>query len=78
MVDWRIVFSPCSRDVAELAGEMFRLYLDRGGRRGRIVPDFMIAAHAQKIANRLLAWDRGYYRDYFLDLNIWDPSVNRK
>ena len=57
---------------------MFRLYLDRGGRRGRIVPDFMIAAHAQKIANRLLAWDRGYYRDYFLDLNIWDPSVNRK
>jgi predicted nucleic acid-binding protein len=54
---------------------MFRVYLDRGGKRGRVVPDFLIAAHAQQLAGRLLARDRGYYRDYFKQLDLWDPSA---
>jgi hypothetical protein len=74
MGDWNLQFIPSSQASAILAGEMFRTYLARGGKRGRVVPDFLIAAHAQTHAQRLLARDRGYYRDYFTALSLWDPS----
>jgi predicted nucleic acid-binding protein len=54
---------------------MFRIYLQRGGKQNRVVPDFLVAAHAQTHAQRLLARDRGYYRDYFKQLQLWDPSA---
>ena len=72
--DWNLTFAPSSQPSALLAGEMFRAYLQRGGKRGRVVPDFLIAAHAQHHAQRLLARDRGYYRDYFTQLQLWDPT----
>jgi predicted nucleic acid-binding protein len=75
LADWKLTFLPTTPQVAVLAGEMFRAYLDRGGKRGRVVPDFMIAAHAQILADRLLARDRGYYRDYFKQLNLWDSAI---
>ena len=74
LYDWQIIFVPSSVQSAKLAGEMFRLYLERGGKRGRVVPDFLIAAHAQIHASSLLARDRGYYRDYFKSLKILDPT----
>ena len=73
--DWKLTFVPSSQASALLAGEMFRAYLQRGGKRGRVVPDFLIAAHAQTHAQRLLARDRGFYRDYFKQLNLWDPTT---
>ena len=75
LADWKLAFLPSTQPVAVLAGEMFRVYLDRGGKRGRVVPDFLIASHAQQLADRLLARDRGSYRDYFKQLNLWDPSA---
>ena|ERR1017187_6144122 len=75
--DWQIKFVPSSVESATLAGEMFRIYLERGGKRGRVVPDFLIASHAQLHASGLLARDRGYYRDYFGSLNLLDPSRNK-
>lgn len=72
--DWQLVFLPSSAESAALAGRMFHRYLERGGKRGRVVPDFLIAAHAQLHATGLLARDRGYYRDYFQDLKLFDPS----
>lgn len=72
--DWNLTFAPSSQPSAILAGVMFRSYLQRGGRRGRVVPDFLIAAHAQIHAQRLLARDRGYYRDYFTKLVVWYPT----
>ena len=72
--DWQITFVPSSLESAALAGEMFRVYLGRGGKRGRVVQDFLIAAHAQIHADGLLARDRGYYRDYFVNLRLLDPS----
>ena len=73
--DWNLQFLPSTQSVAVLAGEMYRRYLQRGGKRGRVAPDFFIAAHAHQLADRLLARDRGYYRDYFTGLNLWCPSV---
>lgn len=72
--DWNLTFEPSSQPSALLAGEMFRTYLQRGGKRGRVVSDCLIAAHAQHHAQRLLARDRGYYRDYFTQLQLWDPT----
>src|SRR5258708_4918518 len=58
--DWNIRFLPSSRIVAVLAGKMFAAHLTRGGKGGRVLPDFLIGAHAQIHAERLLARDRGY------------------
>jgi predicted nucleic acid-binding protein len=68
--DWGIEFVPSSRDSAILAGLSFARYLSRGGRAGRIVADFLIGAHATLHADRLLARDRGYLRDYFSKLRV--------
>lgn len=72
--DWNLTFIPSSQSSAVLAGEMFRTYLQRSGKHGRVVPDFLIAAHARRHADRLLARDRGFYRDYFKDLLLWYPE----
>ena len=72
--DWNVRFLPSSRATALLAGQMFALHLARGGKGGRVMPDFLIGAHAQIHAERLLARDRGYLRDYFKKVSLWDPS----
>lgn len=73
--DWTIEFSPSSKESAFLAGENFARHLSRGGRGGRVIADFLIGAHAQLHADRLLARDRGYLRDYFNALLVVDPST---
>lgn len=72
--DWQIEFSPLLKESALLAGTMNKNYLERRGSAKRVLPDFLIAAHASLQADRLLARDRGYYRDYFSELTLWDPS----
>jgi len=73
--DWKIVFVPSSLASSLLAGEMYRSYLRRNVAAKRVLPDFLIGAHAVYHAGRLLARDRGYYRDYFTDLKIIDPEL---
>ncbi len=72
--DWSIVFVPSSRDSSILAGQMYRAYLRRNRGAKRVLPDFLIGAHAACHAGRLLARDRGYYRDYFTDLTVIEPE----
>ena len=74
LADWQLKFVPSSQQSAILAGDMFRIYLARGGKRGRVLPDFLIGAHAALHAQRLLARDRGFFRDYFKRLTVLDPS----
>lgn len=72
--DLQIVLIPGDTESALLAGRHYACHLARGGTRVRVVPDFLIGAHAQVHADQLLARDRGYLRDYFTDLQVIDPS----
>ena len=72
--DWQLEFSAMGIEAAALAGEYFSTYLARGGRAKRVLPDFLIGAHASVTADRLLARDRGYLKDYFASLEVWDPT----
>ena len=74
IADWHLEFVPASEESSLLAGAQFASFLQRGGKGGRVVADFLIGAHAQVQADRLIARDRGYWRDYFKKLVVLDPS----
>ena len=69
-----ITFAPISPAAAHLAGLTFKRYRKAGGPREHLVPDFLIAAHAQTDANRLAAIDRGYLRRWFPSLRLLEPG----
>lgn len=69
-----IQFSPLIQQAAAEAGIAWKRYRDSGGKRVRMVADFIIGAHAAVQCDRLLTRDRGFYRDFFHRLKITDPS----
>ena len=71
--DWKILFVASTPESARKAGEMYCRYLLRTSKKTRVLPDFLIGAHALHHADRLLARDRGYYRDYFSSLDLIEP-----
>lgn len=73
LADWSFLYRPCSKEAAILAGQHFKLYLERKGAKRRMLADFLIGAHAQLQCDRLLARDRGYWRDYFDSLEVLEP-----
>ncbi len=74
--EWQLEFVPSTEENAALAGEMFAAFLKRERAKKRVLADFLIAAHALVHADRLIARDRGYFRDYFKDLPLLDPSLH--
>ena len=62
--------SPIDFTVAYEAGVRFARYRRAGGPRDRVLPDFLIGAHAFIRANALLTRDRGIFATYFQDLEL--------
>lgn len=69
-----ISYDDISATAAHLAGCIHWKYRQEGGPRTHLVPDFLIAAHAQVQCDRLAAIDRGYLRRYFPRLKLLRPS----
>ena len=68
-------FEPMSVESALAAGTAWAEYRRSGGSRKRVIADFLIGARATGSADRLLTRDRGFYRSYFSELEILDPSL---
>jgi predicted nucleic acid-binding protein len=67
-----------NREAHFLASRTWHKYRKQGGQRTRILADFLIGAHAQSQATRLLSRDRGFYRKLFPVLDLLDPSGGSK
>ena len=68
-------YSAPTEAAATMAGAAWRKYRAAGGKRDRVMADFLIGAHAAVQCDRLLTRDRGYYKKYFSGLTIIDPSA---
>ena len=62
-----------SEQAAVRAGHMQRRFRDRGGRRERVVADFLIGAHAFLQCDALVTRDAGFFREYFKGLKVIEP-----
>jgi len=70
-----ISYSAVNQQAAVRAGEMQKSYRQRGGRRDRSVPDFIVGAHAMLQCKGLITRDEGFFRDYFRGLDIIVPKT---
>jgi predicted nucleic acid-binding protein len=75
MADLGVDYDAPSQHSASLGGQIWRRYRSEGGVRARLMPDFLVGAHALIQADRLLTRDRGFFRRYFATLVVIDPSV---
>lgn len=64
-----------TRQAHFMASRAWRIYRQQGGTRTRILADFLIGAHAQQQATRLLTRDRGFYGRLFPSLRVLDPTA---
>lgn len=72
-----IAYSATESRSAIRAGEMQRRYRQRGGRRERTVPDFLVGAHAMLQCSGLITRDDAFFRDYFKGLRLIVPKAPR-
>lgn len=69
-----VSYAGFSAEAATLSGEIWQAYRRAGGKRERIMADFLIGAHALRQCERLLTRDAGFFRGYFAGLPIVSPE----
>lgn len=67
-------FSALDEAASVAAARAWRTYRRAGGRRTRVIADFLIGGHAAVHADQLLTRDRGFSRRHFRGLRLLDPS----
>ena len=72
--DLGIKVTPVPKRAAFQAGHAWDRYRKAGGKRTRIMADFLIGAHASVVADQFMTRDQGFYRSYFARLAVFDPS----
>jgi predicted nucleic acid-binding protein len=72
--DMGVQMLPLEAKSAIRAGEMQRRYRQRGGRRERTVPDFLVGAHALLQCDGLITRDAAFFHDYFKGLQVIVPK----
>jgi predicted nucleic acid-binding protein len=70
-----IRYQPTLEAAAMRAGHMNKRFRARGGKRERVVADFLIGAHALLQCDGLITRDDGFYRDYFKGLKVIVPKA---
>ena len=70
-----IRYQPLGEAAAMRAGHMNKRFRTRGGRRDRVVADFLVGAHAMLQCNALITRDDGFFRDYFKGLKLIVPKA---
>src|SRR5882762_9003465 len=71
---FQLQYEEMSAVAAHRAGKMFREYRRRGGPRTRILPDFLVAAHAEVHADVLLTRDKRFFSMKMMKLKVIAPS----
>jgi len=65
---------PGTLDIAKRAGQLYSSYLrKRGEGVRRILPDFLIGAHAEVYASQLVTWNPEDFRNY-LSIEVRTPG----
>jgi len=67
-------YAEFSAETASLGGEIWQAYRRAGGKRERIMADFLIGAHATRQCDRLLTRDAGFFRGHFAGLTVVVPQ----
>ncbi len=70
----QIEYRGMTQAAAMKAAQMVRQYTVNGGKRERVVADFLIGAHALVQADALLTFDACFYRGYFEGLVVLDAA----
>lgn len=68
-----VQFVALNWECAYPAGQAYRLYKARGGKKSRMLPDFLIAAHAQSMGWKLMTNNAADVTGYFPALKIISP-----